>query len=245
MLLKNKHNFTRSIAVSVPTNIIKYNRALDFEVLTRSLTVYVKKNIIKYIRPLNSYNVTKCFSVSVKDKKYLKDSIPLYKNNLSREILIYNPKYIIKFISTTYKKPKVILDSPGFDNADANADENININTKYLNIFLIFGLVLSVAAPSLIYKMTGVNIYEQIPLTETIYSKFLCYIRITCANVFVSFIICLWLSNIERLNLSIFNKPIMCAPLFVAAGDFDKLGDPDQNAVAEDVTTKPMSNKNK
>ena len=67
------------------------------------------KNIIKYSRPFNSYNVTRCFSVYVKDSKYLKNTIPLYKYNLSRVILNYDTKYIIKFISTSYKNLKLSL----------------------------------------------------------------------------------------------------------------------------------------
>jgi hypothetical protein len=198
--------------------MIKYNRPLNFEILTRSLTVYVKKNIIKYIKTFNSDNVTICFYFYVKDHKNLKDTITLYTDSSSRYILIYHPKYIIKFVSTSYQKPKVILDvcsanykilkdNQGFDNTDANADKIHNINTKYLNICLVFGLVLSLGAPSLIYYFTGVNLYDKAAITESIYSKSLIDIRITCATVFISSIILLWHTNINK--LSIFNKPIL------------------------------------
>jgi len=188
---------TSTLTVYIPKIIIKYSGPLDFEKLTRSITVYVKKkNIIKYSRPFNSYNVTKCFSVYDKDSKYLKNTIPLYKYNLSRDILNYDKKYIIKFISTSDQKPKVILDlcnarnqklndRQRFDNVDANADKKKNINKNYLNIIWLIGIVLSLGAPSLIYKMTGVNIYDQYYINESIYSNSVIKIRITCATVFL------------------------------------------------------------
>ena len=129
----------RSITVYIPKNILKYNIPLDLEI--RSITIYVKKDIIKYTRPFNSYNVIKSFSVYVKDKKYIKDIIPLYKYNLSRDILNLDSKYIIKFITTSYKKHKDILDLCNATDKNLkdsqrfyNADQNNNINTKYLNI---------------------------------------------------------------------------------------------------------------
>ena len=213
----------------------------------------MKKNIIKYSRPFNSYNVTRCFSVYVKDSKNLKNTIPFYKYNFSRDILNSDPKIIIKFISTSYQKPKVILDlctarnqklndRQMFDNVDANADKKKNINKKYLNILWLFGIVLSLGAPTLIDTMIGVNIYDQYYITESIYSKSVINIRITCATVFLYSIICLWLSNVDRLKQAIFNKPILWAPIIVG---LDKFKNPELNA--EHVTTKHtyMLNKNK
>ena len=66
-----------------------------------------------------------------------------------------------------------------------------NINTKYFIILGLFGIVLSPGAPTFIYSMTGVNIYEQHNITESIYSKSVINIRITCATVFyILFFIC-------------------------------------------------------
>jgi hypothetical protein len=193
--------------------------------LIRSISVYIKKDISKYTRPV-------------------------YNDNLSREISIYNQKNIIKFISACKAKEQKLIESHGFENdyanaaanADANADNNIN--TKYLNIGLLTGIVLILGFPTLIQIMSGVSIYDQTFITESIYSKSLINIRITCATVFVYFLAYWWIFNIDRLKRSILNKPLMSATIIVTGG-FDNLGDIEPND--EHETTKPpyMLNKNK
>lgn len=240
----------RSITVYIPKNILKYNIPLDLEI--RSITIYVKKDIIKYTRPFNSYNVIKSFSVYVKDKKYIKDIIPLYKYNLSRDILNLDSKYIIKFITTSYKKHKDILDLCNATDKNLkdsqrfyNADQNNNINTKYLNILWLFVIVLSFSAPSLIYTMTGVNIYDQYTISESIYSKYFTNIRITCAMAFWYSIFYLWLSNVDRLKLSIFNKPILWAPLFVGLDNKKKWPELNENEISLSAKFSAEDNQNK
>jgi hypothetical protein len=118
-----------------------------------------------------------------------------------------------------------------------NEDKINNINKKYLNSLLLFFILLSIGTPSLIHIMTGVNIYDHCSINESIYSKSFVNIRISCATVFWSSITYLWLLNIDRLKLkrSIFNEPIMWAPIFVKGG-FEKFVDPE--LIDENVTTK-------
>jgi len=232
---------TKTITVYIPKKIIKNYIPLDFEI--RTITVYVQKNIIKYS---SSYNITSCFSVYANDSKDLKNTITLYNYNLSKDILIYDQKDIINFITTFDQKPKVILDlcnaiNPNlnrFYNMDANADKNNNINTKYLNIFLLCGVAFSLCAPILIYTLTGLNLYDQDSINESIYSKSFTNIRLTCAIIFLYSIVYLWFSNVDKLKLSIFNKHILWAPVL---GALDKMNNPELNEEPVSTNEEPVS----
>jgi hypothetical protein len=221
-------NLTRTITVFIKKDIIKYTRPLDFENLTRSITIFAQKNIIKYSIPFNSYNVTRCLSVFVKDSKYLKKTILLYKYNLSRDILNSDQKYIINFITSSNPEPKLTLDlcnakehmlndSQGYAQGSANAVNRgdstttipSSIKKNYLNILLIVGIVLCLGAPSLIYTLTGVNIYDQYSITDSIYSLSLIKIRMCCATVFLHLLIYFYVLNKNRLKQYIFNKHVI------------------------------------
>jgi uncharacterized membrane protein len=80
-----------------------------------------------------------------------------------------------------------------------------SINMIYLNILLIFGIVLCLGAPIIINTLTGVNIYDP----NLNYSMSFFQIRICCATVFLHLLIYFFVLNKIRLKLSIFNKPIM------------------------------------
>lgn len=218
--------------------------------------IYLEVNYVypyKYIRPLDSYIVTLCISVYVK-KYIIKYTIPLYKYNLSRDISVYsinNKKYIIKFLSLSYpeSESKVILYlwnanenrlfySYGFEYANANSYKKNNINKFYLNIILLIGLVLSLSIPSLICTLTGINLYDQYTITDSIYSRSFINIRIGCATVFWSLIFYLWVLNKNKLNLTIFNKPFILGSGIIVKGGFEGLGEPELDT--QHVTHKPM-----
>ena len=118
---------------------------------------------------------------------------------------------------------------------NANADKNKN--NKDLIIGLLIGIVLRLAIPTLIKIMTDVNIYDQALITDSIYLNYLiCAIII---SVFVSILTIFGLLNINRLILSIKNKPMWWATIIVT-GVCDDVGDTlgDTEPKGDNETTK-------
>jgi len=237
IIVTTRKKYPVSFPIEFKKEIVKFTKPLDSESITKSITVDISNFISKYTRHFNSYNVTRCFSAYVKDKKDFKNTIPFYKYNLYRDLLI-------------------LKDRQRFYIVEANANKNNKINTKYWNILWLIGIVLSISAPSLIYTLTGVNIYDQYYISESIYSKSFINIRLTCATVFLCSIISLGLANVDRLKLSIFKKPILWAP-FIGPGiqqvGFEKCEDTElkvehvstKELKEEHETTKPMYKLNK
>lgn len=119
-------------------------------------------------------------------------------------------------------------------------ESNCTINIIYLNIFLVLGIVLCLSAPILIYIFTGINIYNNSSITDSVYSMSLFNIRICCATVFLHLLIYFFVLNKNRIKLSRlkYYKPIMGASSFIVKGGFEGL---EATEIEEQhVTHKPM-----
>jgi len=166
------------------TNLWSNTRPIYIENVSKSLTVYKQKNIIKY-------QISTSLSVS------------LYNNK---------PNNIIKFISSSKTEHNINHDLCNAKDKRLNDSQGLAFaynNKNCLNILLIVGIVLCLGAPSLIYALSGVNIYDDLSITESIYSRSLFNIRLCCATVFFNMLLYFCVLNKNRLKVFTLNKNVM------------------------------------
>ena len=245
------YNLTRSIYVYVQKNIIKFSRPLDYDNLTRSISVYIPKKIIKfytstYPNPKVIFELCYANEQRLKDSlgyAYAHNNNNINNNNnynnnnnnninkkaslpsLLKYAMLFAPQrgWVLGWLrgmDGRYSATKLSIRS-GSVLLRREEESNCSRNINSLNIFLLIGMVFSLYAPILIYKLTGVIIYNKY-----------------YAAVFFNLLFYFFVLNKNRLKLSILNKPMLWASTIIVKGGFEGLGDPDIEEQL--VTPKPM-----
>jgi len=252
-------NLTKSITFYVPKDIIKFAKpfCFDYDNLSRSLVVYVPKNIILFTsqpKPKVIFELCNANEQVLNDNQGVASQIKI--NNIIETPSLHNrmlsfaclfSKHFwcmlrgLRRVSYSYT-PRTFIRV--FDSLRREEVSNTSLNIFYLNSFLIFGVVLCLFAPILIYYFTGWNIYDYSSILESVYSSSLFSIRITFATVLFNFIVLLACLNYNRLKLTIFNKPITLASTIIVKTAFEGSGEPnleEQNAISNHMQTEDRS----
>ena len=240
-------NLTRSITVYIPKDIIKEAKPLLFENLTRSIVVYTPKYIIKYSStsypnpdpelkvPFEGYayadkkkfnNINNTVTIT----SFLNLALKCFPRNdwVLRCLRWMGGKYSATVLSI--RSGYVLLRGEEMSNS---------IYTIYIIIFFLVGIGLCLYFPSLLYSVTGIDIYNNSSLTDSGYSTALFAVRNICANIFFYLLFYFGLFIIYKLKLSIprNNNWMMGAACIVIKGGFEGLGGPEWDE--QNKTQKP------
>jgi len=163
-------NLTKSITFYVPKDIIKFAKpfCFDYDNLSRSLVVYVPKNIILFTshqKPKVIFELCNANEQVLNDNQGVASQIKI--NNIIETPSLHNrmlsfaclfSKHFwcmlrgLRRVSYSYT-PRTFIRV--FDSLRREEVSNTSLNIFYLNSFLIFGVVLCLFAPILIYYFTG------------------------------------------------------------------------------------------